>query len=187
MSSKRFDMIPMPLAGLVTLQRLPLQDARGYLERMYCRDELHGILGERTICQINRTHNVLAGTVRGMHYQLPPHAECKIISCLRGAIFDVAIDLRRNSPSFLQWHGEVLSAENHRTLVIPEGFAHGFQTLVDDTEILYFSTAAYTPSAERVINACDPRVGIAWPKPITCMSDKDRNQALLQDGCTIGI
>lgn len=187
MSSKRFDTIPMPLAGLVILQRQPIQDARGYLERMYCRDELRDILGERTICQINHTHNVLAGTVRGMHYQLPPHAECKIVSCLRGAIFDVAIDLCQRSPTFLQWHGEVLSEENHRTLVIPEGFAHGFQALTDDTEVLYFSTAAYAPFAERAVNACDPRIGIVWPKPITCMSDKDRSHAFLQDGAPTGV
>ena len=92
------------------------------------------------------------GTVRGMHFQHPPHAETKFVSCLRGEVFDVAVDLRNGSPTFLHWHAEILSADNHRTLVIPEGFAHGFQTLSDDCEMLYFHTAAYNPEAEGGLN-----------------------------------
>lgn len=174
--SGRFEILATPLAGVQLLQRKPIGDARGYIERMFCRDDLGGLLANRTVVQINHTHNVHAGTVRGMHFQHPPHAECKIVSCLRGEIFDVAVDLRRDSPTFLRWHGEILSADNHRTLFIPEGFAHGFQTLTDDAELLYLSTAAYRQDAEGGVNAEDPRVGIRWPAAIALMSDKDRAQ-----------
>ena len=108
-----------------------------------------------------------------MHYQLPPSAEAKIVSCLRGAAFDVAVDLRRDSPTFLQWHAETLSAENHRSLVIPEGVAHGFQALADDCELLYFHTAAYDPAAERGLHPGDPRLAIAWPLPVERLSERD--------------
>ena len=107
--------------------------------------------------QINHTLTGRRGTVRGMHYQRPPHAETKFISCLRGEVFDVAVDLRHDSPTFLRWHAEVLSAENHRTLVVPEGFAHGFQTLAEDCELLYLHTAAFAADSEGALNANDPR------------------------------
>ena len=117
-----------------------------------------------------------------MHFQRPPHAETKIVSCLRGEVFDVAIDLRSWSSTYLRWHGEVLSAENHRTLLIPEGFAHGFQALVDDCEMLYFHTAAYQPGAESGLNPADPAVAIRWPLPISELSARDRAHALIADG-----
>lgn len=162
-----------PLEGLALLQRRPLEDERGWFERMFCLYGLEKLLGGRRIVQINRTLTRRTGTVRGMHYQRPPHAECKFVSCLRGAVFDVAVDLRRGSPSFLAWHGEVLSGENHRTLVIPEGFAHGFQTLTDDCELLYLHTHPYVPAADAGINADDPRVGIRWPLPVAGRSARD--------------
>jgi dTDP-4-dehydrorhamnose 3,5-epimerase len=108
-----------------------------------------------------------------MHFQHPPHAETKLVSCLRGEVFDVAVDLRHNSPTFLRWHAERLSADNHKTLVIPEGFAHGFQTLTDDCEMLYFHTAAYQPGAEGGLNAQDPRLAIEWPLPVVGLSPRD--------------
>ena len=177
--SNRFDVIPTPITGLTLLVRKPICDARGYLERMYCEHDLAELLGGRTIAQINHTVNHQAGTVRGLHFQHSPHSECKIVSCLRGAIFDVAVDLRHDSSTFLHWHGEILSEKNHRTLVIPEGFAHGFQALTDASELLYLSTAAYHQAAEGAANAKDPRVGIRWPQPITMMSDKDHVQPFL--------
>jgi dTDP-4-dehydrorhamnose 3,5-epimerase len=175
--SGRFDVTETPLPGLFVLQRGPIGDERGWLERMYCTADLADILGSRSVAQVNRTLTTSKATVRGMHYQLPPSAETKIVSCLRGAIFDVAVDLRRGSSTFLDWHGEVLSAENRRSLFVPEGFAHGFQTLDDDTEVLYFTTAAYDPAAERGIHPQDPRVAIAWPLPVGRLSERDAAHA----------
>jgi dTDP-4-dehydrorhamnose 3,5-epimerase len=173
----RFDIAETPLAGVIVLQRAPVGDERGWLERMYCTTDLADVLGARGIAQVNRTLTTARATVRGMHYQVPPSAETKIVSCLRGAIFDVAVDLRRGSPTFLGWHGEVLSAENRRSLFVPEGFAHGFQTLDDDTEVLYFTTSAYDPTAERGIHPQDQRVGIAWPLPVGRLSERDAAHA----------
>jgi dTDP-4-dehydrorhamnose 3,5-epimerase len=163
------------------LQRKPLGDSRGYVERVYCSEELAALTPGRTILQINRTLTSRRGAVRGMHYQLPPHAETKFISCLRGEVFDVAVDLRHDSPTFLRWHAEVLSAENHRTLVVPEGFAHGFQTLTDDCELLYLHTAAFAPDSEGALNAKDPRLAIAWPQSISDMSARDAGHPMLGD------
>jgi dTDP-4-dehydrorhamnose 3,5-epimerase len=169
----RFDIHSTPLAGLTVLERKALGDSRGYLERMFCSRELAESIGARSIVQINHTLTREAGAVRGLHYQRPPHAEMKFVSCLRGEVFDVAVDIRRDSPTFLRWHAELLSAENHRTLVIPEGFAHGFQTLTDDCELVYLHTAAYEPTAEGALNALDPALGISWPAPVGQRSTRD--------------
>jgi dTDP-4-dehydrorhamnose 3,5-epimerase len=176
--SSRFEIIATPLPGLQVLQRKPLGDSRGYLERMFCAEELEAILAGRRIVQINHTLTASLGTVRGLHFQHPPHAETKFVSCMRGEVFDVAVDLRRDSPMFLRWHGEILSADNHRTLMIPEGFAHGFQTLAEDCEMLYFHTAAYRADAESGFNALDPVVAIKWPRDVVMMSDRDRSLPL---------
>jgi dTDP-4-dehydrorhamnose 3,5-epimerase len=180
--SDRFELISTLLSGLTVIERKPFVDDRGLFERLFCAEELRsaGIL--KPIVQINRSLTRLKGTVRGMHFQYPPHSEIKIVSCLRGEIFDVAVDIRSGSPTFLQWHGEVLSAENFQSLLIPEGFAHGFQTLSDDCELLYLHTAAYAPQAEGALNVQDSRLGIAWTDPITEMSDRDRSHAYLSDG-----
>jgi dTDP-4-dehydrorhamnose 3,5-epimerase len=156
-----------------------MADERGYLERLLCREELAMLLGQRPIVQINHTYTARAGTVRGMHFQNPPHAEMKLITCLRGEVFDVAVDLRRGSSTLLQWHAEHLSADNHRTMVIPEGFAHGLQTLTDDCELLYLHTAAYMVEAEGGINALDPLVGIDWPLPLLERSPRDQAHPFL--------
>lgn len=175
----RFTRIDTPIAGLALLQRHPMADERGYLERLLCREELAVLLGQRPIVQINHTYTARAGTVRGMHFQNPPHAEMKLITCLRGEVFDVAVDLRRGSSTLLQWHAEHLSADNHRTMVIPEGFAHGLQTLTDDCELLYLHTAAYMVEAEGGINALDPLVGIDWPLPLLERSPRDQAHPFL--------
>ncbi|BBO19560.1 dTDP-4-dehydrorhamnose 3,5-epimerase [Candidatus Desulfobacillus denitrificans] len=179
MTVSRFDVIDTPLAGLKVVQRKPIRDARGYFSRFFCAEEFRQAGLNSRIAQINHSHSKIAGTVRGMHYQLPPHAETKFVSCIRGEIFDVAVDLRRNSPTFLQWHGEILSAENQRSLLIPEGFAHGFQTLTEDCELLYLVSAAYAPTAEGGVNALDPMLKIEWPLPVTEMSEKDRSVLFL--------
>jgi len=177
----RFDILPTPLADLRVLQRKPLGDSRGYLERLFCQEELAEVLAGRQIVQINHTLTASRGTARGMHFQHPPHAETKIVSCLHGEVFDVAVDLRRDSPTFLRWHAEILSADNHRTLVIPEGFAHGFQAMTDDCEMLYFHTAAYHSAAEGGLNAQDPRLAIAWPLPVEDLSPRDASHPLLNN------
>lgn len=133
----------------------------------------------KPIVQINHTLTIRKGTVRGMHFQYPPHAEAKIVSCLSGKIFDVVLDIRRKSETFLHWHGEELSGENRQSLYIPEGFAHGFQALSDNCELLYLHTAPYTKNAEGAFNTIDPRLAIRWPLPITEMSERDKNHPFI--------
>lgn len=163
----------------MVLQRRPLVDPRGYLERMFCAQELKTLIGDRSIVQINHTLTAKAGTVRGMHFQYPPHAEIKFVNCLRGEVFDVAVDFRRGSPTFLHWHAEVLGAGNYKTFVIPEGFAHGFQTLTDDCEMLYFHTAAYRQDAEGGLHPQDPRLAVRWPLPVAGLSTRDAAHPIL--------
>ena len=177
--SSRFEVLATPIAGLHLLQRKPIADRRGYFERLFCQAELSELLSGKTIAQINHTATERAGTVRGMHYQCPPFSEIKIVSCLRGEVFDVAIDLRRHSPTYLTWYGETLTASNHKTMVIPEGFAHGFQALTDDCEMLYFHTAPYQSGAEAGLNARDARLGIAWPIVISEISPRDSTFPML--------
>jgi dTDP-4-dehydrorhamnose 3,5-epimerase len=174
--SDRFELISTPLSGLTVIKRKPIADERGFFERLFCAEELRdaGIL--KPIVQINRSLTRQKGTVRGMHFQYPSHAETKIVSCLRGEVFDVAVDIRAGSPTFLQWHGEVLSASNSQSLFIPEGFAHGFQTLTEGCEILYFVTAEYAPSSEGAIHPGDPSVSVRWPLEISQVSQKDAAQ-----------
>jgi len=172
-SPGRFVVDATPLAGLQRVQRKLLGDARGYLSRLFCADELAQAGWHRPIAQINHTFTAAAGTVRGLHYQQPPHAEMKLVSCLRGRVWDVAVDLRSGSPTFLQWHAEILSEENHVSLLIPEGFAHGFQALSADVEMLYLHTAAYAPLADRALHVQDPRLGIDWPLPVQGLSPRD--------------
>lgn len=182
--TNRFEILPTPIEGLLVLERKPLGDERGYLERMLCIDELKEVLQESSVVQVNRTLTRASGVVRGMHFQKPPHCEKKIISCLRGEIFDVAVDLRADSATFLQWHGERLSEENHRTLLVPEGFAHGFQTLTTDCELLYFHTAPYQADSEGGLNATDPRLAIQWPLEISQRSERDLQHPMINDGFT---
>jgi dTDP-4-dehydrorhamnose 3,5-epimerase len=177
--SERLRFSATPLAGLQTVDRLALQDARGWFERIYCLDTFAQAGLHKTIQQINRTKTLQQGSVRGIHYQKPPFAEAKVVSCLKGEVFDVAIDLRAGSPTFLQWHAEILSAENRRSLLIPEGFAHGFQTLTDDVEMLYFHTTNYAPDASGGVNPLDPALAINWPLPFTEVSAQDKNLPML--------
>jgi dTDP-4-dehydrorhamnose 3,5-epimerase len=176
----RFEILDTPIEGLKVLQRKPIGDNRGYLERMFCTEELHSVIPvTKSIAQINHTLTLGRGAIRGMHFQHPPHSEAKFVSCLQGEVFDVAVDLRRGSATFLRWHAEVLSADNHRTLMIPEGFAHGFQTLTENCGMLYFHTAAYRPGAEGGLNAQDPALEIRWPIAVTERSARDAAHALL--------
>ena len=177
----RFEIQSTPLGGLRLLARKPIGDERGWFERMFCADDLRAVLDGRSIVQINRTLTSKAGTIRGMHFQRPPHAEMKLVSCLRGCVFDVAVDLRKDSPTFLKWHGVELGGEQPSTLAIPEGFAHGFQTLTEDCELLYFHTASYCQAAEGGVNPLDDRLAINWPMPVAAMSDRDRSHPPLNE------
>ncbi|MBF0448655.1 MAG: dTDP-4-dehydrorhamnose 3,5-epimerase family protein [Magnetococcales bacterium] len=188
--SRRFDVQDTPLEGVKLIHRRPIGDSRGYLERMFCADELAPLIANRNIVQINRTLTVKQGVVRGLHYQLPPYAETKLVCCLRGEVFDVAVDLRRNSATFLHWHATVLHAEKPVFFLVPEGFAHGFQTLTAGCEMLYFHTAPYQAGSERALNVRDPRLGIRWPQEITELSDRDCGHPLLSSdfqGLDLGV
>ena len=177
--SALFDVAETELHGVHVLARRPHADERGWFERMYCATDLADVLGRRSIVQVNRSLTRSKATVRGLHYQVQPSAEAKIVSCLRGTIFDVAVDVRRNSPTFLRWHAELLSAENGRSLFVPEGFAHGFQAVGDDCEVLYFATAAYDPAAEGGLHPLDPRVAIVWPLAVEHLSARDASRPAL--------
>ena len=169
----RFNVSTTPLEGLALVERQRAVDARGYFSRFFCAEELAAFGFSLPIAQINHTLTRRRGAVRGLHFQRPPHAEDKLVSCLRGEVFDVAVDLRRGSPTFLRWHGEVLSADNHRSLLIPQGFAHGFQTLTEDCELLYLHSRAFAPNAEGALHARDPALAIAWPLAFTELSERD--------------
>ena len=175
----RFKITETAISDLRIIERNPVGDDRGHLERLFCSEELKPIIGNRNIQQINHTLTAKSGAVRGMHYQNPPHAEMKLVSCLRGEVFEVAVDLRKDSLTFLKWHAVILSEANHRTFAIPEGFAHGFQALTDNCELLYFHTAAYEPSSEAGLNALDPRLGIEWPLLLTERSARDQQHWLV--------
>ena len=175
----RFTMTSLPLAGLHLVQRHRLSDSRGDLSRIFCAQELSGIGWTQPIAQINHTRTAKRGTVRGLHFQVPPHAEAKLISCIRGEVWDLALDLRQGSATFLQWHAQRLSADNACALLIPQGFAHGFQTLSDDVELLYCHSAAYAPQCEAGLSPADPRMAIAWPLPIADLSPRDAAHAWL--------
>ncbi len=170
----RLDFFDTPLAGLQVVQRKPIEDTRGFLSRFFCAEEFKRAGLNKSISQINHTLTHKKGAIRGLHYQKPPHAETKVVSCIKGEIFDVAVDLRKNSSTFLRWHGEVLSAKNQRSMLIPEGFAHGFQTLTEECELIYLHTSPYVQEAEAAFNVTDPRLEIAWPLAITELSDRDR-------------
>lgn len=173
----RFRISATELAGLELVERLPLVDARGSLERIFCRDELAFPGAGQGPAQVNLTRTLRRGTVRGLHYQRAPWGETKLVQCLRGRVFDVAVDLRRGSPTFLRWHGEVLAPDNHLALLIPEGFAHGFQALEDDCEMLYLHSKPYQPAAEGGLHVQDPRLDIRWPLAVSGLSDRDRSHA----------
>lgn len=173
-----------PLSGLIVVETTPVRDPRGRFTRIFCDAELAAARSHLQFRQINLSATGQRGTVRGLHYQMPPAAEAKLIRCLRGSVFDVAIDLRRDSPTFLAWHAVELSSGNDRQVLIPEGFAHGFQSLTDDVELLYMHTAPWTPSHEIGVRHDDPRIGIAWPLPVSQVSDRDSSYSLLSDDFT---
>ncbi|WP_297354555.1 dTDP-4-dehydrorhamnose 3,5-epimerase family protein [Paraburkholderia sp.] len=164
----------LPIAGAYLAQSTPHEDKRGSFTRLFCARDFGDAHGTRDIVQINWSHTVTAGTVRGMHFQAGADADAKWVRCLEGRVWDVIVDLRRDSPTFLQWHAVELSPHNALAVFIPEGCAHGFQTLEPDSNLLYLHTAFYAPTAERGIAHDDPQLAIAWPHDIASLSDRDR-------------
>lgn len=170
---------PTQLKGVFIIDLQPVGDSRGWFSRTYCKNEFAEIGHDKEWVQLNHSFTSKKGTVRGMHYQLPPFSEIKMVRCIAGAVLDVVIDLRKDSPAFLQWTGVELSAENKKMIYIPEGFAHGFQCLTDNCELLYHHSAFYTPGAEGGIRYDDPLVGINWPLELTEISDRDKAHPFL--------
>lgn len=170
-----------PIDGVVKVERISHTDGRGSFERLFDSQVFRESLPEKDIQQINLSFTQEKGSIRGMHCQRPPFQESKLVSCLRGTIFDVAVDLRAESPTFLGWHSEMLSAENRIALLIPEGVAHGFQTLTHNCELLYAHTGTYQPDYEFNLNPLDPRLCIGWPLIPTCISVKDKERAFIAD------
>jgi len=169
----RFDATPLEGAYVIELE--PHGDDRGHFARTYCQAEFsqHGLAA--TVMQANTAFSKHKGTLRGMHYQVAPHAEAKLVRCIRGALFDVMVDLRPDSVTYCQWFGLELTPDGGRMLYVPEGFAHGYQTLMDDTEVIYQVSASYAPQAERGVRWDEARFGIQWPiTDAVILSDKDR-------------
>lgn len=166
---------PTEIVDCLVVDMEPHADERGAFARAYCRDELAAAGAEMPVAQANLATTLRAGTVRGLHYQLPPSAEKKLIRAVRGALFDVVVDLRRGSPTFGRWVGAELNADNGQALLVPEGCAHGYQTMVDDTVAFYLTSAPYDGSRERGLHHADPVVGIEWPLPVAMVSEKDRS------------
>lgn len=179
-----FNVTDLPLAGLKLVNRKRLGDQRGFLSRLFCAEELAAVGWLKPIAQINHTYTEKKGTVRGLHFQRPPRSEMKLVTCIRGEVWDVAVDVRVDSPTFLQWHAECLSANNGNALLIPEGFAHGFQAITDDVELIYCHSAAYCVEAEAGLNALDPKLAIPWKMAITELSERDKNHPFIETGFT---
>lgn len=163
------------LKGAFIIEPEKREDERGFFARTYCRKEFEAARLNPNFLQANMSYNRRKGTLRGMHYQNAPYEECKLIRCTRGAIYDVIIDLRQDSPTFRQWIGVELTADNYRMLFVPEKFAHGFLTLEDNVEVSYQVSQFYTPGSEGGIRYNDPGIGITWPGEILVISDKDRS------------
>jgi dTDP-4-dehydrorhamnose 3,5-epimerase len=168
----------LPGAYVIDLERR--EDDRGFFARTWCQREFEARRLTGELKQANVSFNNVKGTLRGMHMQDPPHQETKLVRCTRGAIFDVIVDMRPDSPAFLKWIGVDLTEENYRSLYVPEGFAHGYQTLTDRAEVAYQVSAFYAPGAERGLRWDDPVIGIIWPLPVTVISDKDASHPFLE-------
>jgi dTDP-4-dehydrorhamnose 3,5-epimerase len=164
---------PLKLAGAYRIEMQLMVDERGAFARRFCTDEFLALGLETDLVQRSISFNARAGTLRGMHFQAPPHLETKIVRCTRGAIFDVLVDLRRDSPTYGHWHGEELTADNRVALYIPKGFAHGFQSLIDNTEVDYEITPAYVPGSAAGFRFDDPALAIDWPVADIIISPRD--------------
>lgn len=180
--SGRFTRLDLDFEGPVLLERKRIADSRGFLSRLFDADDLADFGWDGPVMQVNETGTSTAGIVRGLHYQIPPFAELKLVTCTAGRILDVAVDLRRDSPSFLKHVAVELSAENGRSLLIPRGFAHGFQALSDDVRLLYVHSAPYRAEAEAGLGPLDPALEISWPLPVHGLSARDSGHPPVASG-----
>jgi dTDP-4-dehydrorhamnose 3,5-epimerase len=173
--------IDTPFQGLYIIETNPFSDNRGKFSRLFCKKEFEAISHDFELLQVNYSQTWKKNTIRGMHYQRPPKSEIKIIKCIRGKIFDVVVDIRRRSDTFLQWFSIELSAENKKMIYIPQGFAHGFQTLSADCEILYFHSELYAPGFEGGLSYDDPALKIEWPLISPFVSSRDKSHPLINN------
>lgn len=166
------------LPGVLVVDLERHEDDRGFFARVWCKEELLARVLNANLAQCSISNNRRKGTLRGMHYQAEPHPEAKFVQCIRGAIYDVALDLRRHSPTFERWFAVELSADNRRLLYLPEGCAHGFQTLTDDCDVLYFISTPFHADLSRGVRWDDPAFDINWPLPVSVISERDRGYPL---------
>lgn len=167
------------IPGAFVVVHEPIRDDRGMFTRIFCSDELQGIGLNKGLSQINHSLTLQKGAIRGMHFQHKPKAEIKMVQCLRGSVFDVLVDLRKSSPTFLKWHGEILAPENRKMMYIPEGCAHGFQTLEANSELLYLHTEKYDRNCEGGLRYDDPALNISWPLKVADISNRDQGHPLI--------
>lgn len=170
----------LPLVGAYIIEPIKHEDNRGSFSRVFCKEELSTIFNGG-IAQINHSVTAQKGSVRGLHFQYPPNAEIKIVKCIQGSVFDVIVDIRQDSPTFLKWYGITLNNENMKMICIPKGFAHGFQTLEDDAQLLYLHSELYSPDHEGALNVLDSVLGIEWPLPFTDLSERDTNHPMINN------
>lgn len=170
---------PTPLHGSFLIRLKPFSDDRGWFVRTYSKKEFNDIGFSGEWVQMNHSFTASTGTIRGMHYQVPPYREIKMVRCIRGRVWDVIVDIREHSPTFLHWFGTELSEHDMTMLYIPEGFAHGFQTLSDNCELIYHHSVAYEPGFEGGIRFDDQQINIQWKVPVTVISERDRSHAPL--------
>ena len=173
------EIIETSISDLIVVRLSKHQDCRGTFNRAYCLCEFEKLIGNRTIKQINLSLTNKSGAIRGLHLQLPPHFEMKLVQCLKGAVWDVAVDLRQGSPTFLEWHAEELSEKNIRLLVIPDGFAHGFQVIETESQLMYMHTDFYTSDFEIGFCHDDPLLDISWPHTPSDILKRDQAHSLL--------
>lgn len=171
---------PTPLPGLIVIRRQPLVDVRGSFERLFCAHELSEFGHPGVIAQANRSRTVQVGAIRGMHFQTSPHGDWKVITCTRGVVHDVIVDLRHGSPTLLHWHAVTLAEDAPRSLLVPPGCAHGFQVMVGPSEMVYFHSKPYVPEADAGVRADDPRLGINWPLPMGERSQRDATHPFIE-------
>ncbi|MFA0823881.1 MAG: dTDP-4-dehydrorhamnose 3,5-epimerase [Methanomethylovorans sp.] len=171
----------LELSGAAIVHAEPFVDHRGVFARFFCEKELSEIIDDRHFVNLNFSKTLKKGAVRGLHFQYPPIAEMKLVRCIRGSVYDVIVDIRKNSPTFLKWYGVELSAENMKMICIPEGFAHGFQALEESSELIYLVSSFYSPEFEGGLNYNDPVLGINWPENVTDISDKDSKYPFIED------
>jgi dTDP-4-dehydrorhamnose 3,5-epimerase len=172
---------PTPLAGAYTVELTPIGDHRGWFARGWCKNEFAQIGHSKEFVNLNQSYTKAKGAIRGLHFQRSPHREIKLLRCIAGSIYDVIVDLREGSPTYLQWFGAELSAKNKKMMYVPEGFAHGFQTLEEESEVIYLVSEFYAPKAEAGVRYDDPAFGIQWPLPVSDISEKDAVHPLVTE------